>query len=891
VTGTYTVGGSATSFSASGSDLANNSVGRTLTLSGGTLKLAGPSGPSAGASNFSAYGTTVNGYEDSFEGSSLGANWNLSSGLSASVSGGKLTLTPTGSWSYTKSSLLYTLGTTTTPQTVLAKVKFNTVGTGDASGRAGVTAATAVDGNGIRFLARNGGSGGNNNLNFLNEAVAWGTVSANNIWSSSKDYWMQLTYDPATGNSTGKLWLADGVATEPTSAVQTTDRYYGTWSSSTLRTGYSGLSIGSGDNMTVDYILIQNSGLPSISNVGVGIVPVNLSNTHIAATASSELDLFASSANHILGDLTLANATLTIKNVNTVEFGNINASGTAALAYDTANGIKLRGTIGTATVTVDSGGTLTLDGAKTTVTAATALAKAGAGTLTMTGTHGYTVATQVNGGTLKLDGAGSINSSSGITVNGSGAKFITTSSAAVTTPITMTQGTIGGTGTISASGGVSIGTNAIQAPGVSPGTQNYSTGLTWAGGGTLQFEINDAGGTAGTDWDLLTGSTLNITATSDSKFTIDITSLSGSSPGNAANFSSSGSYKWKIADFDNAIVVWDAGVFTLLRTHFSNSNTGTWAIKRGDETGVGGDSTELWLTYDPPPPGTYWAPASGGGGDGTWTSSATVWATDAGVQGVGPQATGKLTFGNTVGAVTVNNTVTADAGMDINTTGYTFVAGTGTPKISLTGIDTFANTITVGSSVTATISIALDGTAGMTKAGTGTLVLGATSTYTGATTVNVGTLLVNGMLDTAANAVTVSGTGTLGGTGTIKRSVDVQSGATLAPGTEGTVGELAVTGNVTFQSGSTFKVDGNGATADKLTVTGPVTLNGATLNVSGTPTGTEYEIVLVQGDGNILNGTFSNSTVTWGGKTYKVTYTTTQVKLVLAPGGTVIMFK
>jgi autotransporter-associated beta strand protein len=398
----------------------------------------------------------------------------------------------------------------------------------------------------------------------------------------------------------------------------------------------------------------------------------------------------------------------------------------------------------------------------------------------------------------------------------------------------------------------------------------------------LQFEINDAGGTAGTDpgWDLLTGSTLNITATSGSEFTIDITSLNGSSPGNADGFNSSGSYKWKIADFVNDVPVPDASAFILLRTNFTNSNTGTWAIKRGDASGVGGTTKQLWLTYDPPPPGTYWAPVSGGGGSGTWTSSATVWATGAGVQGFGPQATGKLTFGDNAGTVTVNNTVTVDAGMDINTTGYMFVGGTGTPKINLTGVDASANTITVGSSVTATISVALDGSAGMTKAGTGILVLGAPSTYTGATAVNAGTLQVDGSL-AVGSTVAVGTDGTLSGNGTINGAATLTGNGIINKSAGNIAGTLGVTGGnwngagsvgglVTSSSG-TFKI-GNGA---NLTASVGVSVtSGGALVGTGTITGP----VGVQSGGTLAPGTdgtvgelkVTGTTTFASGSTFKV---------------------
>jgi hypothetical protein len=87
-------------------------------------------------------------------------------------------------------------------------------------------------------------------------------------------------------------------------------------------------------------------------------------------------------------------------------------------------------------------------------------------------------------------------------------------------------------------------------------------------------------------------------------------------------------------------------------------------------------------------PGNYWAPKPDepyGGGTGTWPSN--VWATSAGVQGAGPQATtGALIFTDTAGVVTVNDGVTAHQGLTFKTPGYSVAAGTGTPAITLGGI-------------------------------------------------------------------------------------------------------------------------------------------------------------------------------------------------------------
>jgi autotransporter-associated beta strand protein len=487
ITCSYTAGGGATSFAASGSNLADNTVARTVNLSGGILTIASPALGAAGVSNFSEYGTTVNGYQDSFEGTSLGAGWNLSDGLNASVSGGKVTLTfgsiTTQPFSWTHNSLLYALGSTNTTQTVLAKVRFNTVGTTDYTGRAGVTACTPVNDNGIRFLARNGGAGGNNNLQYLNEGVVWSGTSANGIWSSGKDYWMRLTYYPvASGSNTagsmvGKLWLADGTATEPTSAVATTDRYYGTWNNTTIRNGHAGLSIGTGDNMTVDYVLIENSGLPSISNVGVGVTnPLNLPNTNIAATtAASELAL-PTGAN-TLGTLSVSGAgTLKVSGATSVAFGaadvgtgstlNINGIGTTLATLTGGGGVTNNATAADRQLTVGGGTTPfpEFSGAITDGTSKISLVKVGGAALKLSGASTYTGTTTVTAGTLLVNSPGSLVS-----------------------PVSVSSSTtFGGTGTV---GGVTVNSGGHIAPGGSIGMLTLTGNLSLLSGARLDFEL------------------------------------------------------------------------------------------------------------------------------------------------------------------------------------------------------------------------------------------------------------------------------------------------------------------------------------------------------------------------------------------------------------------
>ena len=96
-----------------------------------------------------------------------------------------------------------------------------------------------------------------------------------------------------------------------------------------------------------------------------------------------------------------------------------------------------------------------------------------------------------------------------------------------------------------------------------------------------------------------------------------------------------------------------------------------------------------------------------------------------------------------------------------------------------------------------------------------------------------GTVLINNNQNTGTGSVSVSG-GVLGGGGRVSGNLTNASGGTVAPGAS--AGVLTVQGNYVQQSGSTLAIEigglSEGQTYDVLNVTGSMTLNGGTLNVS-----------------------------------------------------------
>jgi hypothetical protein len=153
----------------------------------------------------------------------------------------------------------------------------------------------------------------------------------------------------------------------------------------------------------------------------------------------------------------------------------------------------------------------------------------------------------------------------------------------------------GGVGALSLSGGGQI------SPGASPGTLTAGA-TTFAGGGIYTWEINNATGTVGTNYDLLsiTGG-LAITATSGSPFTINLTSLlANNTAGSVINFNNTTNYSYTVATASSGITGFGAENFSLNTSGFVNAlGGGSWSIAQS------GNDLNLIFTSAIPEPSTY----------------------------------------------------------------------------------------------------------------------------------------------------------------------------------------------------------------------------------------------------------------------------------------------
>lgn len=293
---------------------------------------------------------------------------------------------------------------------------------------------------------------------------------------------------------------------------------------------------------------------------------------------------------------------------------------TTPIAFTVNNGI-------TGTVDVSNAAT-TLTMNASTVSAATtgSIVKAGAGTLVVSGNLSNTGGTSylgVTAGTLVISGTANINGFSrgaggNIAVTGgtfdyqnnsvslnrtvtvNGGTFKNNSSQNYTGVLTFTSGTVGGTNLSGVA--LTIGANQTISPGNSPGTIT-TAGETWTGGGTYVWEINNATGAQGTNWDFINGSgVLDISAlSSGSQFNINVIGLNGSNVSGAVqnwNGSLDGQF-WKIATFTSINGTFASNLFNVDVSGFTNNNpaSGTFSV-----TNTGND---LFLSYAVPEPNTW----------------------------------------------------------------------------------------------------------------------------------------------------------------------------------------------------------------------------------------------------------------------------------------------
>jgi fibronectin-binding autotransporter adhesin len=380
------------------------------------------------------------------------------------------------------------------------------------------------------------------------------------------------------------------------------------------------------------------------------------------------------------GEIRFSNNSAFSTGTITINGGRIGSTGTNSISNNiTFAGDATFGTSASGTTTTYNG-TITLSGGTRTATTtintifggivaggANGLTKGGAAVLQLSGASNntYTGLTTVNAGRLELNKSGTARSISGnLLLSGGEVRWTgaSTNQVADTATITVTGGTLalnnnvdlvknlafnGGTltvgtgrlslgteqgsgsglfvnngGTLSGTGtlGVAVAVNngGTIAPGASPGTLTVNNAVhTWGGGGNYAWQIVDATGTVGVDWDLInvTGTgTLAVTATVGTPFNIVLETLSSigpDTPGTAQNWNANANQSWRIASAAGGITGWDvadgvaSSLFNINDTNFASAAGGSFFTV----TKTGND---VYLNYIIPEPASLALIAAGG---------------------------------------------------------------------------------------------------------------------------------------------------------------------------------------------------------------------------------------------------------------------------------------
>lgn len=283
--------------------------------------------------------------------------------------------------------------------------------------------------------------------------------------------------------------------------------------------------------------------------------------------------LTLSGANTFSGGIALEDGTLALGNDRALGTGTLSLKGgklaTSGGDRKLPNPVKLSGTVGisggmtfTGDITLEQlarleiDGTMTLSGPMKEENPGTGFVKSGNGTLVLEGANTISGGVQIEDGTLSVNNLGGSATGSG--------------------PVTLgSRATLKGNGTIAGSLGLASG--SVLAPGASPG-QLTTGNQTWPGGAVLEWELNDANGTEGSNpgWDTLKiNGNLTIDASAQDKFTLQVVSLaSNDQPGPAVNFDPVNEYAWNIAQTTEGVTGFDPNAFEIDTSRHANGLNG-----------------------------------------------------------------------------------------------------------------------------------------------------------------------------------------------------------------------------------------------------------------------------------------------------------------------------
>ncbi|MES2440745.1 MAG: autotransporter-associated beta strand repeat-containing protein [Verrucomicrobiota bacterium] len=460
-------------------------------------------------------------------------------------------------------------------------------------------------------------------------------------------------------------------------------------------------------------------GATAVANVSGGVVTgITITNPGTGYTAVPTFTLSgggATTAATVTGTAPTANTSggLVKSGAGTLTLGGVNTyTGPTSVTTGTLN---LTGVLGSAGGTAISSATNLIQASVGSITGSSSLAIT-AGTANLAGTNTYTGATTITGGTLTVSGTGGIDNSSGITLNGSGAKFLQTSGIQVLAPVILTNGTLDGTTTL-ASVTVGNGTGGVITHGNGGFEPLAIENLTFTGAATLNLNVNSTATII---------PTTTLTTNAAGVVTINATNASWTTGSNYNLISYSGG-----SILGGGFARFAKGTITGLGARQAATLVNTGSVIRLNITG----DTPVWS----------------GALNSSWTTGV-----------LGAPKNWRLQTANTTTDFQNNDAVLFSD------------AASGTTAVNISTANVNTSSITFSNSTAKTYSISSGGGFGIAsgsilKTGDGVVSLNTANTYAGGTTLNLGTLNINN-----ASAI---GTGTFlmnGG------SIDNTSGSPVA---------------------------------------------------------------------------------------------------------------
>ncbi|BDU21085.1 autotransporter-associated beta strand repeat-containing protein [Dyella sp. GSA-30] len=758
----------------------------TTTVNGGTLEMNvladGGAASSIGASSNTAGNLVLNGGTLQYVGAGNTTNRLFTLGAAASA----LNASGTGAVQFTNTAAIAFSGAANSAQTVTL--------TGTSADNNSLALQITDNGTGKTSLSKTG-TGTWILRNAASTYTGVTTITGGVLGVDHLNNGGQASSIGSSSNAAANLVIGSGATLRYTGTGDTTDRLF------TLSTGSSVIeSSGTGA------IVFSNTGSAAYAGNGnrtLGLGGTNTGNNTMGGTIIDGSGGITTLAKNDAGTWLLTGTNTysgnTVVNNGLLQLGN---GGTT-------------GSIASATIIVDTAGTLGFDRSDTmtlagTISGAGDVVQSGTGTTVLTSTETYTGGTTISAGTLQLGNggangsivgnvvdngtlavdrsdvytfAGSISGNGGVTQSGSGTTVLTAAnsykgsstvqsgmllidgdqSAATGATVAQIGGTLGGKGTIG--GDVAIADGGTLSPGDTgaAGTLTINGSLALSGGSAMNYQFGQAN---------VVGGTLNDLTVVHGNLTLDGTLNVSATPGG-----SFGPGLYRIISYDGSLN--DEGL-TLGSTPAGSFQVQTSVANQVNLLNSNGLSLNFW---DGP---NGHANNTVDGGTGVWQSAAgnDNW-TDQTGQFNAPYANGQFgIFMGTAGTVTVDGSLGAvtSSGMQFAVSGYN-VIGDAITLNSGTAIIRVGDGTAAGANMTAVIGSALIGTGGLEKDDLGTLVLEGTNTYTGGTAINGGVLQVsrNSSLGFAAGTLSFDG-GTLRNTGAflIARDITInQGGATF----------------------------------------------------------------------------------------------------------------